>query len=110
MPGAAWLRTCGFNPISQSLAKLVAPASDCVIRDHDATLEQQFLDVAQAQVEPEVPANGATDDDSGKAVAVIRRFHLFHCFILPPPLQQPDSADTIDQHSPNLFPNLLTYE
>ena len=65
MPGAAWLRTCGFNPISQSLAKLVAPASDCFIRDHDATLEQQLLDIAQAQVEPEVPANGATDDDSG---------------------------------------------
>jgi hypothetical protein len=70
-----------------------APASNRFVGDHDATLEQQLLDVAQAQAEPEVPANGAADDDSGETVAVIKRFGLLHRFILPPHLQQPDSAD-----------------
>src|SRR3954462_3251290 len=92
MPGAAWLPPRRLGPLSESSAKLVAPATDRFVRDHDATLEQQLLDVAQAQAEPEVPANGAADDDSRETVAVIKRFGLLHRFILPPRLQQPDSA------------------
>src|SRR5690349_21501223 len=91
MPGAAWLPR-RLGALSESSAKLVAPATDRFVRDHDATLEQQLLDVAQAQAEPEVPANGAADDDSRETVAVIKRFGLLHRFILPPHLQQPDSA------------------
>src|SRR3954452_6430364 len=92
MPGAAWLPPRGLGALSESSAKLVAPATDRFVRDHDATLEQQLLDVAQTQAEPEVPANGAADDDSRETVAVIKRFGLLHRFILPPHLQQPDSA------------------
>jgi hypothetical protein len=47
--------------------------------------EQQFLDVAQAQAESEIPANSAADDDGGKAVAMIERFRLFRRNILPNP-------------------------
>jgi hypothetical protein len=47
-------------------AELLAQASD-----HNIALEQPLLDVAQAQVKPEVPARGATDHDCRKAVTVL---------------------------------------
>jgi hypothetical protein len=50
------------------------------------------LDVAQAQVEPEIPTNPATDDRSGKAVAAIKRSRLLHRSNLSPPFRQPDGA------------------
>jgi hypothetical protein len=56
--------------------------------DHDATLEQQLLDVAYSG-EPKIPANRAADDDTREAVAVIERFRLLHRL---PPVHQPDSA------------------
>lgn len=96
MPGAAWLPPHRLGALSESSAELGAPAPDRFVRDHDATLEQQLLDVAQAQAETKVPANGATDDDSRESVAVIKRFRLLHRVILPPPLQQPDSAQERD--------------
>jgi hypothetical protein len=92
MPDAPWLPPHRLGALSESSAELVAPATDRFVRDHYATLEQQLLDVAQAQSEPAVPANGAADDDSREAVAVIKRFRLLHRFILPPHLQQLDSA------------------
>jgi hypothetical protein len=45
--------------------------------------QQQLLDVAQAQVEPIVPAYRAADDPRRKAVAMIERFRPFHFAILP---------------------------
>ena len=91
MPGAAWLAPHRLGALSESSAELVAQATDRFVRDHDATLEQQLLDVAQAQAES-IPANGAADDNSRESVAVIKRFRLLHRFILPPHLQQLDSA------------------
>jgi hypothetical protein len=69
-----------------------APATDRFVRDHDPTPEQQLLDVAQAQAEPEIPTNRAADDDGREAVAVIKRFRFLHHFFLPPPYRQPDKA------------------
>jgi hypothetical protein len=60
-----------LHPVSKALAKLVAPASDRLICHGHTALEEQFLDVAQAQLEPEVPAHGATDDTGWEAVTVI---------------------------------------
>ena len=85
MPCAARLAPRRFRALSESGAELVAPATDRFVRDHDATPEQQLLDVAQAQAEPEIPANRATDDDGREPVAAIKRFCLLHHFILPPP-------------------------
>jgi hypothetical protein len=62
--------------MGESGAELIAPATDRFIRDHDTTLEQQLLDVAQAQAEPEIPPNGAADDDGREAVTVIKRFRF----------------------------------
>ncbi|MBP0593310.1 hypothetical protein J8I87_27125 [Paraburkholderia sp. LEh10] len=58
------------------------------VRDHDITLEQQRLNVAQAQAESEVPANRAADDAGREAMTMIKRFRLLHRFI-PPPFHQP---------------------
>jgi hypothetical protein len=51
----------------------VAAAAGRLVAHDYATLEQQFLDVAQAQVEAEGSAYRATDDHCRKAVAVIER-------------------------------------
>jgi len=71
-----------FHAMSKGLAKLVTPASDgLVCHDHTA-LEEQLLDVAQAQLKAEIPSNSATDDTSREAVTVIERFRFFHRAIL----------------------------
>jgi hypothetical protein len=48
-----------------------------VCHGHPA-LEQQFFDIAQAQLKAEVPAHGATDDCNWKTVAVIGRCRFLH--------------------------------
>jgi hypothetical protein len=40
-------RLCALD---ESRAEFVAPATDCFVRDHDTTLEQQLLNIAQARV------------------------------------------------------------
>jgi hypothetical protein len=92
MPCAARLAPRFFRALSEFGAELVAPATDRFVRDHHTSLEQQILDVPQAQTEPEIPANRTTDDDGREAVAVIKRSCLLPRFILAPPLHQPDSA------------------
>jgi hypothetical protein len=68
--------------MSEALAKFVAPAPDrLVCHDHPA-LEEQFFDVAQAQLKAEIPAYGATDDrglengDRDKAISTTSSRHL----------------------------------
>src|SRR5882757_7780390 len=82
MPCAARLAPRRFGALGESSAELVSPATDRLVRDLDATLKQQLLDVAHAQTEPEIPANRATDDDGREAVTVIKRFRFLHHFIL----------------------------
>ena len=71
VPCATQLASRCFHPVSKALAKLVASASDCLVCHGHTALEEQFLDVAQAQLEAEVPAHGATDDAGWKTVPVI---------------------------------------
>jgi hypothetical protein len=92
MPYAARPGPRRFGAPGEFSAEFVAPATDRFVRDHDTTLEQQLLDVAQAQAKPEIPPNRAADDDGREAVTVIKRFRFLHHFILPPPPHQPDSA------------------
>jgi hypothetical protein len=92
MPCAARLGPRRFGALGESSAELVAPAADRLLRDCDTPLEQQFLDVPQAQAEPKISPNRAADDDGREAVAVIKRFRFLHHFILPPPHRQPDKA------------------
>jgi hypothetical protein len=48
LPGAAWLAPHRPGALNEFTAELLAPATDRFVRDHDATFEQQLLDVAQA--------------------------------------------------------------
>jgi hypothetical protein len=68
--GADRLPPRRFGALNETSAELAALATDRFVRDPDTTLEQQLLNVAQAQVEPEIPANRAVDDDGRGAVAV----------------------------------------
>jgi hypothetical protein len=52
------------------------------VTHHDATLEQQLFNVAQAQLKSKVPTNGTTDHHRWEAMPVIERFRLFHLPIL----------------------------
>jgi hypothetical protein len=61
-----------FHPVGKALAKLVAPASDRLIFHGHTALKEQFLDVAQAQLES-VPAHGATDGAGWEAGTVVSR-------------------------------------
>jgi hypothetical protein len=78
--------------MSKSSTEFVASATDSFVRDRDTTLEQQLFNVAQAHVEPEMPANSAADDGGREAVTVIKQFRFLHHLILRPSLQQLDRA------------------
>lgn len=60
-------------------------ATDCLVGHHHPALEQQLLDIVQAQVEAEIPANGAADYTRGEAVTLVKRLRLLHRLILTPP-------------------------
>jgi hypothetical protein len=97
LPGlrrAALARWANPAPNLSHRQRIVSSLRDFLrgVRDHDTTLKQQFLDVVQAQTEPEIPANRAADDDRREAMTVIKRFRFLHHFILPPTPHQPDRA------------------
>jgi hypothetical protein len=50
-----------FYAVSKALAKFVAPTSDRLVCHGHTALEEQFLDVVQAQLKAEIPAHSATD-------------------------------------------------
>src|SRR5258707_6309141 len=82
VPCATRLASRRFDPVSEALAKLIAPASDCLVCHGHTTLEEQFLDVAQAQLKAKIPAHSATDDLGWETVTVIERFRFLHHAIL----------------------------
>ncbi|RKT13454.1 hypothetical protein B0G69_6605 [Paraburkholderia sp. RAU2J] len=55
MPGAARLVPRSLGAMCEAGAELIGPPADRFMADDDATLEQQFLDVAQAELEAKVP-------------------------------------------------------
>ncbi|MGF6415769.1 hypothetical protein [Paraburkholderia sp. 35.1] len=64
--------------------------------DDHATLEQQLLDIAQAELEPEIPAYRVTDDSRREPVTVIQRFRFLHHFILTDRSAKRDKALSSD--------------
>lgn len=49
VPRVAWLAPHRLGASGESSTEFVTPTTDRFVRDHDASLEQQFFDVAQAQ-------------------------------------------------------------
>ncbi len=76
VPSAARLAPGSLDATGEARAEFVAPATDRLVADYDASFEQQLLDVTQAQVEPIVPTHRATDDRRRETMAVIERFRL----------------------------------
>ena len=71
-----------FHPAGKAGAEFIAPASDCLVGHDHAALEEQLLNVAQAQLKAEIPAHSATDDLGWETVTVIERFGFLHHAIL----------------------------
>ncbi|MGF6292932.1 hypothetical protein QFZ98_004793 [Paraburkholderia youngii] len=59
----------------------------------NAAFEQPLVDVAQPQLKPIALAHGTTDDDHGKAMAVIKAMELCIAGCRPWPRQQRDIAE-----------------
>lgn len=68
VPRATRLASHRFHPMSKALTNLVTPASDRLVCYDHAALEKQFLDIARAQLEAEIPSNSAVDDTSRETV------------------------------------------
>ena len=66
----------------EARTELIAPASDRFVADDNPALEQQFFDITQAELKPEIPAYGATDDYRRRAMAVVTQFRILHPTIL----------------------------
>jgi hypothetical protein len=85
-----------FHTVSQFRAEFGAPVSDRLVGHNHPALEEQFFDIAQAQLETKVPTHRATDDARRETVTVIQRFRSLHQAILPDSItqlgQQPDNA------------------
>ena len=62
MPLQTRARTAGAEPLSELRAELEDPTSHRLVRDIDAALGQEFLDVTVAEGEAEIESNGMTDD------------------------------------------------
>jgi hypothetical protein len=82
MPCGAGLATRRFHTVCEARTELIAPASDRFVTDDNPALEQQFFDIKQAELKPEIPAHRATDDRHRKAVTVVKRFCILHHAIL----------------------------
>ena len=64
--------------VGKVLAEFLAPASNSLIGDDDATLGQRKLNISQAEAEHVIEPDSMRDDRDGKAVAVAwvrRRLH-----------------------------------
>jgi hypothetical protein len=79
--------------VSKALAKFIAPTPDRLVSHDYTAFKEQLLNVAQAQLEAEVPTHGATDNFSWESVTVIQRFRFRHHVITSSyVIGQPDSA------------------
>jgi hypothetical protein len=68
---AAGRRTAAAAPVGYDpRARLVDPASNALTADLDATLDKQFLNVADAQGEPKIQPDRMTDHVRRKPVTL----------------------------------------
>lgn len=79
--------------IPQGLGTRFAPASNCLVTNDNAAFEQPLVDVAQPQLKLIALAHGTTDDDHGKAMAVIKAIRKFASRDALRPRQQRDIAE-----------------
>jgi|HubBroStandDraft_2_1064218.scaffolds.fasta_scaffold2952383_1 hypothetical protein len=67
----ARLAASPHDPIRKPGAEFVRPPPDRFMADDHASLEQQLLQVAKAELKAEIPSNGVADDRRLEPVAAI---------------------------------------
>ncbi len=72
MPLVSGLRTAAAHGFGKALAKFPAPAPHGLIRDDDAPLREQELDIPQAEAEHMIQPDGMADNLSGEPMAIVR--------------------------------------
>ena len=73
MPLVAGRYSSSTQPCSEGGAECGAPLADGLVADDDATLGEQILNVAEAEVEAKIQPYGMSDDLGREAVASIQR-------------------------------------
>ena len=71
--------------VCEGLAKLLAPPTNRLIRDDNATFSQKQLNITQTEAEHVVQPHSMADDLGGKAVAVVRVRRELHAASLAGP-------------------------
>src|SRR5215213_1976728 len=62
VPSAVWLQASGPQPSGNCRTEGEDPSPDTLVRDHDAPLSQELLDIAEAEGEPEIHPDCVPDD------------------------------------------------
>ena len=70
-PGITWLRSPPTQPSGEVGAEPVAPPADALMRDHDAALGQDQLNIARTEAEDVVESEGVADDLTREVVATV---------------------------------------
>ncbi|MGF6292622.1 hypothetical protein QFZ98_004483 [Paraburkholderia youngii] len=74
MPCAPRLAASSLDAMCEARAEFVAPAADRLVTDNDTALEQQFFNITQAKLEPEIPPNRETNDCRREPIAAGNRW------------------------------------
>ena len=82
VPRATRLASRRLYPVSKAFTKLVAPASDRLVRHGHIALEEQLLNVTQTQLKAEIAANCLADDRRREPMTVVKRVCFLHHAIL----------------------------
>src|SRR5829696_3047594 len=72
-----WQPEPGRAPPIAAQAAVQTNGATSLIRDHDAALGQELLDITEAEREPEINRNHALDDIAGEAVAGVRQWACY---------------------------------
>ena len=72
------MRSAASQAARECLAEFLAPLTNRLIRDNDATFSQQQLNISQAEAEHVIQPDRMADDLGRKAVAVVRIGWGFH--------------------------------
>jgi len=78
MPYIRWVGRFATQAASIDWPELLCPASDRLIRNDDAALQQHFLDQTQAQRKPEIQPDRMGDHSGRKTMAFVADWALAH--------------------------------
>lgn len=78
MPNIAWAGLAASQVAGDLSPEFGNPATDCLIRNVDTTLEQHFLNFTQAEIEPQVKPNGVSNDLRRKTVTLETDIECLH--------------------------------